>query len=125
VFPKDLTWKEVSIVFTSDEAVKIKARGIARKVTYLEMDFKDGRKGDRPDSRWGFLLRLAQHGELRLDNSDIDQKTKDGAKTAVKDIRKRLKEFFGIDDDPFHKYRKVKAYKPRFTLRDERYGGSR
>jgi len=119
--PKGLRWEEITIIFTSNEAVRIKARQISKIYTFAELGFKDGRKGDTPDSRWRiFKEGFARHeGEISYQTDDVTQNTRDNLKAVVKDIRKRLKVFMDLDDDPFYPYRKRQAYKTKFSLRDE------
>ena len=115
-----LRWEEVTITFISDDSVKVSAREVSRKFIFAELGFKDNRKGDMPDTRWALLRELAAHsGEIAWD-TPVERKAKSIAKAAIKDIRRKLKAFMGIEDDPFFEYRKLKAYKTKFTLSDGR-----
>ena len=119
-FPSDTKWEDMTWTFLSNEMVRIEAKGITKKYLFSDLGFKDERKGDTPDTRWSILQRFAEHnGEIDWDTK-IDKKQKNRISAAVKDIRKRLKDFFNINDDPFHPYRLTKSYKTKFTIIDAR-----
>ena len=120
---KASSWDEVQITFVSNESIRIQAGDLDKPFSYAELGFKDGRKVDTPDTRWRTLQKLAQHGEISWE-TDTDQKIRNIAQKAIQDIRKKLKEITGLEDDPFEPYRKVKAYRPKFKLVDKRYGGT-
>lgn len=122
VFPylKGLKWNEVTMTVISHHAIKIQARDICKKFTYAEMGFKDNRKGDMSDSRWKVLLEMAKAGGWADWSNRVGEKVGADVKTAIKDIRKRLQNLMRIADDPFENYRKVKGYKPKFRLLDQR-----
>ena len=117
-----LTWEEVKLEFVSNDSLRIKARNITKRYTYAELGFKDNRKGDLPDSKWEILkegfARFA--GELSWE-TPIDPRWKKNLKSTVKELRKRLKSIMSIDDDPFYPYRKIKAYRTRFKIKDCSY----
>jgi hypothetical protein len=120
VFPRlpDLRWEEVTIEFTSNESVKIAARGRSKSFGFAEIGFADARQVGSPDPQWTMLQYIARHNG-RLSWSDkADAGVRHGAKTKIKVIRRRLKAVMHIDDDPFEPYRKVKAYMPKFTITD-------
>ena len=116
--PADLRWEEVTLTFVSKEAVLIEARNIRKTHTYAELGFKDGRRGDCPDSRWHVLRCFApQAGEVFWEKELPEKRVKE-LKTAVKDLRKRLKGIFGINDDPFEEHRRFRRYRPKFHVVD-------
>lgn len=121
--PTNTTWKQISIRFTSNDAAKIKAGDVTKKVTFAEMGFKDDRKGDMPDSLWGFLKNgFGKHnGEISFE-TEIPRKDRLRLKKNVQSIRKRLKTYFGIAEDPFESYRKVGAYRTKFQIADDSQG---
>jgi hypothetical protein len=117
----DLHWAEVTIVFTSNDTIRVSARGVVKDFHYSEIGFKDERKNVQPNSRWLALKQFArQDGTVRWD-TDISREEKRALKTAVKNLRNYLKAFIGIGDDPFHPYHDAKAYSTRFKLRDESF----
>src|SRR5262249_19532987 len=135
--PPDLGWEEVTIRFVSDTAVQIRAGDVSRDYTFAEAGFKDGRSAEKPDKLW-LLLRVFARVDGELTREMLQKLAENpgrppapvkklaenigrapaAVKTAVKELRKRLCALVGIDDDPFHPYWKVKAYKVKFTLLD-------
>lgn len=116
----ELRWEEVTIVFVSDDSVRVSARDVRETYLFSEMGFKDRRKGDRPDSRWAFLRELAAHeGRIDWQTKSLSSEQRNRAEKAISTVRKRLKTLMGIEEDPFHLYRSRKAYETRFTLRSK------
>jgi hypothetical protein len=115
-----LRWDEVTITFIDNDMVRIAARDKVGIFTFTEMGFKDGRSG-KADKLWRFFHVLAQEGGELTWSSKTKQSIKRNAPAYVKIIRDRLQVLMGIDDDPFENYKKVKAYKTKFTLRNEAY----
>jgi hypothetical protein len=114
----DLQWGEVSMTFISLESIQVKAFNTTRTYSYLEMGFKDGRKKNTPDSRWFILYNLAKQGGKVSPQDKEGKKVQSRVKTAIKDIRKRLCDFMGIEEDPFLEYAKAGGYHTKFTLKD-------
>ena len=54
----------------------------------------------------------------------MKRKERDILRGRVKDLRKRLKDFFGIKDDPFHPHYQYKIYKTKFILRRNPFEGT-
>jgi hypothetical protein len=121
--PEGLTWKEVTIAFVSNDSIRVSAHSKSKRFTFAEAGFKDGRKGDLPDTLWDILRVLARHGGEVDRGSKTSQKVKGQMKAAIKEIRKRLKALVGIADDPFYPYREKQAYVAKFTLCDESFTG--
>ncbi|RJP75715.1 MAG: hypothetical protein C4524_11510 [Candidatus Zixiibacteriota bacterium] len=121
--PPGLRWEEVVISFVSNDSIKIQAQGTSVRFTFAEIGFKDGRKGDLPDSLWIFFrdALAANGGEIRWKTKLTGgQRGKEKAK--ISELRRRLKMIIEISDDPFFPYRKTHAYKTKFTLIDARFG---
>lgn len=116
-------WEQISIRFISDEEVKITVKGQSRTIHFSEMGFKDRRKGGQPTKLWLILRLLAEHngqiawGDLKLRGQE------DKLKHNVSELRKCLKAYFVIDDDPFYPYKEERSYRTRFIIEDFRYGG--
>ena len=80
----DLKWDEVSMEFVSNDSIRIRAHEVRKIYTVAETGFKDGRKGDRPDSLWGVLRDgFGKHGGEISWNTSLDSKTKDNLKEYV------------------------------------------
>ncbi len=116
-----LRWNEVRITFVSDDAIRIEARAIFKRFHFAEIGFKDGRTPGRPNRIWGLLSELAKRdGTIEPAAGRRYTGVQDAGKDAFKELRKCLRAIMSITDDPFFEYRKVKAYKTRFVLADER-----
>ena len=112
--PADLNWCDITIRFISDESVEIRASGTALGVkNFIELGFRDERTLSAPDQLWRTLFLFAKNnGELSWGNSDANVRIR----AYIKTIRKRLQYLFGIDEDPFHPYKKNKAYKLKLNI---------
>jgi len=120
-FPSDTKWEDMTWTFLSNELVKVEGKGVSEKYQYSELGFTDKRKGDTPNTRWAILSEFAKNnGEISW-KSDINNKEKNRMTAAVRDIRKRLKKEFNINDDPFYPYRNTNSYKTKFTIKDNRH----
>ena len=114
--PPGLTWEKVTITFVSNDSARVSACGTCKTYTFSDLGFSDRRKGDRPNTRWSILKKLAEHGGRLEWNTNLTREEKNRLQTAIKDIRKRLQALTGLTDDPFHRYREKKAYETRFTI---------
>jgi len=122
-FPPDTKWEDMTFTFLSNEMVRVEAKGVTKKYLFSDLGFTDRRKGDTPDTRWATLSEFAKNnGEIGWSKeTKINELTRKTLKAAVRDIRKKLRAFFNIGDDPFHFYRKTNSYKTKFTIKDNRY----
>ncbi|MEW8139359.1 MAG: hypothetical protein AB2761_20035 [Candidatus Thiodiazotropha endolucinida] len=101
-----LQWSEITIIFISDETVTISARGERMIANYAELGFKKATDGG-PTLAWESLLtRFANTKQAKTHKHDTSLKSR------IKEIRKGLKQFFGIDSDPFHSVKGKDAPKP-------------
>jgi len=93
-----------------------------RRYTYVELGFKDERKGDLPNLLWELLFYFAEY------DGKIDKRTpipfgfKQQLKKSVQRLRKLLKEIFNITENPIDYSYKSKAYTTRFKIKDLSYG---
>lgn len=111
--PEGINWSDVSIKFIGKDSVEIRAGVPLGVKNFIELGFKDRRTSSNPDQIWETLKLLAKNdGEIAWKDTDANVKLK----PYIKDIRKRLKSLFNIDDDPFHSYRKVKTYRTKFKI---------
>lgn len=125
--PEGTRWEDVTMQLVSNDSMRIAAQNVSERLTYAEMGFKDERKGDLPDKQWEALKKFAyKKGEISWDPgvqlTEEQLKIQSKIQSRVKTIRKRLKDFMGIDNDPFYSYRAFKAYKTKFKIEDLSYG---
>lgn len=136
--PEGLKFGEISWVFTSDDTVRIRARGITKNFHFSEIGFKDKRTAATSDMLWG-LLKVgfaANNGEIDFDSTGkLPSKLINQMKAHVKRLRKKLKAIFVLDEDPFEPYQRTeedpagevqriatKSYKLKMSIRDETNG---
>ena len=117
--PTGTEWKHVFISFVNEHTVQIRVGKLSEHRSFDEMGFSDARKnGELPIELWGIFRMFAQmQGEVSWGESQAAFSNPERVKKYVSEIRKKMKALFpNIKGDPFFAYRKVKSYKPRFTL---------
>ena len=115
--PPNTAWDMVRIEFVSEDSVRVSVKSIHRIYTFADMGFKDNRKHDSsPDEQWEVLKALAKNkGEF------LGQKgTAIYGKKKISRIRKRLRTFMGIEDDPFFRYWSIWCYRTKFRIQNKR-----
>lgn len=119
-FPKDLRWEEIEIRFLGSEDVLVTAKGKQRETNCLAMGFQD-KKSKKPNYQWEILKFLAKNeGKLSWGNNhNLTEKQVHSAKSQMSTIRKKLKKYFKINDDPFDSYRQEKTYRIKMRLISE------
>ncbi|MFB0563285.1 MAG: hypothetical protein ACETWM_18950 [Candidatus Lokiarchaeia archaeon] len=114
--PPNTTWDKVKIQFISECSVRIMIGSVQKTYTYEQIGFKDNRKIDSPDKQWEFLRYLAQSvGKL----SWQEELAIPYPKKRIQEIRKRLRTFMGLEDDPFFPYGTAGCYRiPKFKIQN-------
>ena len=99
--------------FLSPETIEITTPDARRHYNFAELGFEDRRRVGSPNTAWVFLrqLALAKDNEIKRPADKPAQVEK-----AVQALRKKLKDVFGLNDDPLHAYHQVKHYAPKFKL---------
>ena len=125
--PENLNWEEVNMSFVSNETLEIRARGVVKKYHYAQLGFKDRRQVDVPNRLWSLLKYVfaSEDGEISAERTHIDWKLLKNVQKPISRLRHHLKEIMGIEDDPFYEYRKERAYRPKFSIRDQTLIGAR
>jgi len=118
--PEGLKWEQVIIRFTSNDYIEISAGKIKKEYHFAQIGFKDRRSHYKPDTRWAILKGFADRGSS-IDFEKIKRNKADKRRTeaAISELRKRLKNIIGIDDDPFQPYSRKYGYSPKFILSDD------
>ena len=110
--PAGTNWQNIIIQFTSADYVNVQVAGHSHSTGYAEMGFIDGRTG-KPTIQWGLLQTLAKNGgTLSWKSADAS----DNLKKHKQLLSEKLKEYFGIDYDPFEPYTNKKSYKVKLVL---------
>ena len=124
--PKNLKWEEVNVTFVSNETLEIRARGIIKKYNFAQLGFQDSRKVDSPNTLWRLLKDYfaSEYLEIAWERSNLPLDLMKNMQKRVSRLRKHLKEIMGIEEDPFSPYREVRAYSPKFSIRDQTLPGA-
>lgn len=110
--PPGTTWPDLLIRFLDGHTVSIVLDGRTVRCTFAEMNMKDGRNGN-PTAQWKLLEALARNGgRLAWSNSAANRKLK----KQVELLGRRLQEYFGMPDSPFHDYRKGVGWQMKLKL---------
>lgn len=119
-FPCDpgTTWDQVTFILKGDDLVYVKTPKGEARVRYDSLKFADRRRGDKPKEIWRiFELFAKQSGEISRENPQYDRYLADKAS----DLNKHMQKVFSIKESIFTgHYRKMRQYKTRFAIRDER-----
>jgi hypothetical protein len=111
--PPGTNWQDILIRFLDGHTVSISVDGRTERLTFAEMNMKDGRNGN-PNRQWKLLELLAQNGgRLSWSTSAAGFKQK----KQVELLSHRLRQYFGIAENPFHEYQKSAGW--QFKLRLE------
>lgn len=91
--PPGATWNGLKIRLVDGHTLTAKVQGISQRLNYTDMGMAN-RKNQAPTLQWQLLTRLAErHGALpKIRGSGGKQR---------QELRRRLKDFFRIDGDPF------------------------
>lgn len=118
----EANWYDVSICFIAKDDVEVRVGSTPLGVkNFIQMGFKDNRIHNnlktKPILAWHVLRAFGQlQHEISWKDKDVDEKIRKSLKSCVKELRKKLKFLFGIEDDPFYSYKTKKAYKPKFNI---------
>jgi hypothetical protein len=107
------TWDTIEISFLSDQRVQIRNGTNSETLNYGEFGFKDGRTGN-PNRAWETMRALAQRRGVIQDGTAMDQLWPKVEKR-IQEIRKVLREHFGISADPIPFVSGV-GYQARFKI---------
>jgi len=111
------SWDQVTIERYSNESIKVGIHPDPPKIHHFAaIGFTDGRKGDLPDSRWQVLQQLLRNNG-QLASHEVSENV--DLKMAMVAIRKRLKRFVGLGDNPITFDRRQRAYVAKFRAQDK------
>ena len=119
--PKEKSWQDVSIRFTSDFAVQVTVGKVSDRRSYVEMGFEDKRKksatATSPDSAWVLFREIAKLGGVVGKPPHAGEKAKwTKVETGVSSINKKLKAIFGLSANPIAYRRSDKCYRAEFHV---------
>ena len=112
-------WVDVTLEFIDDDTIRVATKDHDKRYNFAELGFSDKRQS-RPDKLWKLLQCLAVYnGEVSSSSRTAPDMAKNFVDT-VSRLRIRLKQIFGIEADPFERYRTSHSYKTKFRLSDRR-----
>ena len=111
----DLQWEEVAITPRDGHTVSVKIRGESQIFTFAQLGLADGRNCN-PTVQWELLLAFAKSCGV------LDWTSKSAGRRNQKrreKLGRNLREFFGVDDDPFIVLPDKKGWRARFSISPE------
>jgi hypothetical protein len=108
-----LQWREIKILFTSDERVQIWQNSKSETLNYAEFGFADKRNG-MPNKAWGLLRIFALKNGI-VDTSGPEFESWSRIEKSVQSIRSLLRKKFGLTSDPIPFVSKG-GYQTRFKI---------
>jgi len=110
--PSGCKWENITIRFINGNDITIKCGDLQIDSDFKQMGFEN-RHERTPDLQWNILVLLSEHnGEAIWDLRRGPRLTKERKQT----LKKRLIDYFQIDDDPFYPIREIGHYKIRINL---------
>lgn len=116
--PSGAKWENLRIEFVSDTVLKISVGDVVEHKRFDEMGFCKITNKDKCTNQW-VLLRILAENEGKISWQDIEKSKgiePNKVKKQISELRKKLRVYFKIQDDPFKAYRKVKGYETKFIL---------
>jgi hypothetical protein len=114
--PPGTSWQEITIRFIDGHTVGVTMGHTSLRFNFVELGMKDNRDGN-PNTQWKLLSMLAENGgRLSWQQSAADFKNK----KQVELLARRLQDFFGIAENPFHPYKKGTGWQIKARLESPR-----
>lgn len=120
--PFGTKWENLSIKFRDGHNVDIfLGNKLIAKTDYKKMGFEN-KKTRNPNIQWDMLRILSSvNGELSFDGAKVIT----NGKKRKQYLSDSLKDYFGINSDPFYSYKKEKSYRIKINLIPENKSISR
>jgi hypothetical protein len=110
--PAGARWEEVTIRFITQHQVHVRVRHEAGAYEHTQMGMAS-KRNDQPTKQWELLQLFAEHGgELTWNRAGADRKNAHRRLS----LARQLREFFGIDGDPFERLSGGGGWRTRFTI---------
>ncbi len=103
-FKKPLQWEDITIRFLNGHNVFLFVKGKQENTDYIGMNMWS-RKNKLPNEQWKTFERLVNYNN----GVGVDKKQ-------VSSLRKKLKQYFGIDADPLYEYKDRRGYYLKMNL---------
>ncbi len=117
-------WEEVEIKFKDKFTIEIYINeNHVKTIDYEEIGFCGKGKDKKPNAQWNFLYRFSGINSFKKEEatkqsmvSSLEKKEANIDKIKSK-LSKKLKELFGLNDDPFYIYKDYGYYNPKFKIK--------
>lgn len=111
--PAGATWEQFMFEFTATEILSVTCGQTQQRLEPVHLKMKDQRSG-KITNQWTLLLALAKTGgNLLWQGSNVNDKLK----KQKQELANKLKQYFGLSEDPLPWSRKENCYKARFIIR--------
>ncbi len=111
--PPDPSWDQIHITLIDKDRVHVRVGREEGEYSFADMGMADARTGE-PNAAWILLRALAgAYGEMGWEHPESTPNNRQRMRL----LRNHLREFFGLEDDPFHRYRQGVGWASKFTLR--------
>lgn len=111
-----LSWEDISMTLVSLDSIRIKAHGYTNVYHFIELGMQDKRSKEKSNDSWKLLSLFAMEGGT-VKHSDIDKTRRyTEPKKAISDLRKKLKQVFGLQENPIDNYESRVGYKTKFQI---------
>ncbi len=116
LLPKNAAWNTITIKFKDGHNVQIVVDEYIYSANYTEMGFEDSRQL-KPNLQWKLLKALSENnGGVSWDEPHANTQIKKQKQL----LASKLKQYFGIDEDPFYPYKREKGYIIKINLIPEK-----
>lgn len=114
----NIKWSDIIIELVSKDSIRVKApKYPPRRFNYTELGMKNYTRGDLPNRLWELLIILAEgKGNIGLDVLTFKNRSKIEKK--ISDLQNKLKNIFGLSDNPISRSNKKTGYTAYFIIRD-------
>ncbi len=114
--PKGKDWKDVKIELVSNDSLVVRVGDTTKRCLGFDMGFRDGRRVDMLNKQWELLETLAESdGVLDRDAVGLKRPTQ----KRVEELSNTLKRFFGLNENPMHRYKKGTGWIAKFKITDK------
>ena len=111
--PPGSRWEDIVMEFRAEEVINIRCRDITRRVEPEHLGMKSQKNG-KPTNQWVLLQSFARREGLITWG---DPEANDRIKQQKRQLSKKLRAFFGIEDDPIVWDQEEQGYRTRFIVR--------
>jgi len=102
--PQGTTWRDVRLYRIDGHTLSVRAGSFHKRVTYIDLGMASAQNRE-PTKQWDLLMALCDDGSTLRWHGDAET-----VRRQVSYLRARLREAFGLKDDPFERYAKGRGH---------------